>query len=177
LKTKFMSMYDWTNRISAVFAAIILAFVMLSVCLEVVMRYFLNHPLIWVVEVSEISLLYILFLGTAWVLKKEGHVAIDVLLNKCKPRGKALLSIVHSLVIVVISGVLVWYGAQVTWEQWFRGIYRPTALDIPNAYILIIIPIGGFLLLIQGIMRTHKYLREFRIGSDKKEVVEKTQNT
>jgi C4-dicarboxylate transporter DctQ subunit len=176
LITKFLSIHHWTTRIFAVLAAICLAFVTVSICLEVVMRYFFHNPLIWVAEISEISLLFILFLSTSWVLKKEGHVKIDFLLNRFKPRGQALVEIISSIIIVIICGILVWYGAQVTWDQWLRGAYRPTLLDIPNTYVLIIIPIGSLLLLIQGVLRIHKYLREFRILSDKKEVVETTQN-
>jgi len=164
--TKFVSIYDRTIDIVAIMAVVILVFVLLSVCAEVFMRYFFNSPLIWVVEVSEESLLYIAFLGTAWVLKKEGHVTMDIVLNRVEHRTQALLGIISSIIGVGICLVLTWYGAKVTWEHWLRGIYQATTLNIPNAYVLVIIPIGSFLFFIQFLRRTYKYIGEFRLASE-----------
>ncbi len=60
--------------------AAIVAFLMLSVCWDVIARTFAGKPLTWVLEFTEYSLLYMTFLSTAWVLKDEGHVTNDIFL-------------------------------------------------------------------------------------------------
>ena len=177
LLTKLTSILDRAIDCLAVIAAVILVWVILWVCAEVVMRYFLNRPLIWVVEVSEISLLYITFLGTAWVLKREGHVKMEIVLNRLRPRTQALLGIMSSIIRIGICCILVWYGAQVTWDHWLRGAYRYTVLETPNYLVLLIIPIGSFLLFIQFLRRTYKYFGEFRAPPEPKQrkAVETTQ--
>ena len=62
-------------------AAVVLIFMTISVNYEIIMRYFLNNPTLWVNRASCFSLIYITFLGGAWVLAKEGHVRIEVLLD------------------------------------------------------------------------------------------------
>jgi TRAP-type C4-dicarboxylate transport system permease small subunit len=79
-------------------AGLLLSFILISVCLEVVMRYFLNRPLQWVIELTEYALLYITFLGTAWLLKKDGHIAVDVMLFRLGPRAQAFLGVFSSAI-------------------------------------------------------------------------------
>ena len=65
--------------VMAAAAALLLALVMLSVCLEVFMRYALNSPLVWVVELAEYALLYICFLGASWALRNGVHIRLQIL--------------------------------------------------------------------------------------------------
>ena len=130
---------------------LILVFITVSVCIEVVMRYFFNKPQVWVIELSEYGLLYITFLAAGWVLKAKAHISIDLFVDRLKQRTRALFSIVHGILITGVSIVLVWYGVRVTWTYFSRGTYNPTILEIPTAAILVVIPVGGLILLIQSL--------------------------
>jgi C4-dicarboxylate transporter DctQ subunit len=134
-------------------AGIILVFIMLSVCLEVVLRYFLNRPQMWVTEVTEVLLLYITFLGTTWLLRQEGHVKVDIILNRLKPKAIALMGIVSSAIGIFVSVTLTVSGFQLTWDYLQRGIYTPTAMEIPVSIIIVIIPVGSLMLLVQFLRR------------------------
>ncbi|MDO9123804.1 MAG: TRAP transporter small permease subunit, partial [Deltaproteobacteria bacterium] len=48
-------------------ASLMMAGLVVIVCIDLALRYFFNAPLLWGTEVTEIFLLYITFLGTAWV--------------------------------------------------------------------------------------------------------------
>ena len=145
----------------AFLAGIILVFIMLSVGLDVILRYFFNSPMIWVTEVTECLLLYITFLGTGWLLRDEGHVKVDIILNRLKPESTAFLGILSSLVGIFVSIMLAIYGMGVTWNYLRRGIYTPTAMEIPVAAILLIIPIGSFLLFIEFVRKTGRFIGEY----------------
>lgn len=140
-------------------ACVLFAFVLLSVNAEIFMRYFLRKPLIWVVAVSEIILLYATFLGAAWVLKREGHVRMEAVLQRVKPRTQALVNAITSVVGAIAMSPIVWYGVQVTWSHYKRGLFRPTSLEIPDAVMLFIIPLGAFLFLVQSLISAYGYLR------------------
>jgi TRAP-type C4-dicarboxylate transport system permease small subunit len=148
---------------------------MLAVVYEVVMRYFLGRPTIWVVELSEYSLLFITFLGATWVLRREGHVKLDLVLGRLNPRTQVLLNIITSVLSAAICLALLWYSAEVTWDHFQSGWIRPKVLNIPSAYILVIIPVGSLLLFIQFLRRSYEYLRSWRGLRDKEQrnVVEK----
>jgi C4-dicarboxylate transporter DctQ subunit len=156
------TIFDGILNVFALLSALLLAFIMLSICLEVVMRYFLNRPLVWVIEMSEYALLYITFLGTAWLLRREGHVTVDVLLVRLNPKSQAALGLFSSIIGIAISLVLIWYGSEVTWDHYQRGIFKPTVLQFPTAPILAIIPIGSMILAMQFIRRGYLFLRKWR---------------
>ena len=143
-------------------AAIFLTFITLSVSAEIVMRYFLNRSLKWVVEVSEYSLVWVTFLSTAWVLRREAHIKMDLVLNRLKPETQALLNAITSVVGAIICLLLVWYGTGVTWDHFLRGAAKHGMMEVPAAPILGIVPIGSFLLFIQFLRRSYGYLRNWR---------------
>lgn len=167
--TAATTILDRTLTFLYALAGVLLVFVLLSVCAEVVMRYLFNRPIVWVIEISEVILLYITFLATAWLLKKGGHVKVDILLNRLNPRTQALLSIISCTVGVIVSLCFVWYGAQVTWDHFQRGYFEPTLLEIPSAALVAIIPVGGFLLLTQFLRDAHRYLRSWRVSPDREQ--------
>ncbi len=162
---KILSIFDYLLDGMAFLAGIILVFIMLSVCVDVIMRYFFSRPLIWVTEITEALLLYITFLGTAWLLRKEGHVKVDIIFNRLSLRTRSCLGVIGSLIGIVISLSLIWYGFYVTWDYYQRGIYDPTALELPLAAVIIIIPIGGLMLFVQFLRRTWKYVEDM-LGKD-----------
>lgn len=148
---KFLEkIFDAAMTLFISMACVLLCLITFSVCLEVFLRYFFNRPQVWVIEMSEYALLYITFLGAAWVLKEDNHVAVDLVTNRLTLRGKALFSFFSQVVCFLVSWVLVVHGARVTWSYFSKGIYNPTILEFPTAYILVIIPLGGLLILVQA---------------------------
>ena len=116
LLAKVSTIFDRTVSYLAFVAAVLIIFAMLSVGAEIVMRYFLNRPMIWVMEVTEITLLLITFLGTAWLLRREGHVKVDIVLSHLNPRAQALLGIISSIIGIIVCMVLVWNGTLVSYD-------------------------------------------------------------
>ena len=168
LWNKVAAFLDRTISIFAILAGAVIIFMMLSVSAEVVMRYFLNRPIVWMVEVNEYALLWATFLGTAWVLKKEQHIIVEVLVERLRPKARAMLGFITSIVGAIICAVLVWYSAQTTCDHWVRGVWNPASLlETPTAYVLAIIPIAGFLLVFQFLRRTSGYLERWRASSNK----------
>jgi TRAP-type C4-dicarboxylate transport system permease small subunit len=132
-------------------SCLLLSLVTLSVCLEVILRYFFNRPQVWVIELAEYSLLYITFLGAAWVLREGGHISVDLLTAVMGYRSRTACGFVGDAICIMVSAVLLIYGTRVTWEYFAKGLYNPTILEIPTAYILVVIPLGGLILLVQSI--------------------------
>ena len=145
----------------------ILIFIMLSVGLEVVLRTFFNRPQIWVTEVTEVMLLYITFLGSAWLLREGGHVKVDIILNRLKQKTIAFLGIISSIIGIFVSIILTVFGFSVTLDYLQRGIYTPTAMEIPISAIVVVIPIGSLMLFLQFIRRTGRFIAGFFIESGK----------
>ena len=162
LPAKISTGFDRTLGILAFLGAVLMACMMLGVSVDVVLRYFFSRPIHWMLEVTAYSLLWMTVLGVAWVLKGEGHVKVDVLLNRFRPRVQAALTIITSLIGAIIFLVITWYGVKVTWEHLQTGYFLSTLLRPPKWPILAIIPIGSFFLSIQFLRRAYAQLDIWR---------------
>jgi len=159
--------FDHINKVLFWVSGSLLLVQTLSISLDVFMRYYLNRPMVWVDEVNEYLMVFITFLGTAWVLKTGGHIRVDTLLIRLKPRAQAMLNIVTFVLAAVFCLILAWYGIRVTWYNFEMGLYFGTRLQPPVAPIYAPIPLGFFLLSIQFVRGAHGYWRGYKaLGSN-----------
>jgi len=140
----------------------LMMFALLMVCVDVVMRYFFNSPIGGVLQFSEYVLLYIPFLAAAHVLKDDGHIKIDIILNRLSPKVQAALNMVTSLFGTLVLLVLTWYGAYITFDYCRRGVPTLKYYKIPEFLVIMVIPLGCFLFALQFIRRACSYYRAYR---------------
>ena len=164
---KIGNFFDHINKVFAFITGIIVIFIMLAVVYEVVMRYFFRSPTLWTVEVSGYGLVFITFLGSAWVLKHEGHVKIDLLTSYVKPESQIILNIFNSIIAAIVTLVIFWYSARVTLASYRTNYLAATELQTPLFIIYLIIPIGCFLLFIQFLRKLSDLFREFKASQKK----------
>src|SRR3990172_2452138 len=96
LMAKINGVLDRIINLLAFIAGAIVIFVMLLVSSEVVTRYFLGTPIPGVVEITEISILWICFLAAAWI-GVDGHVKMDIVVNRLPQRARTWLSILTAM--------------------------------------------------------------------------------
>jgi len=157
LLNKMGSIFDFIIDRLAFLSGILIVLMMLMVTAEVFSRYFLQLPIIGVIEISEIFILWIVFLGTTWLLKIERHVNMDIVLKALSAKAQAWINILTSIICVVICSVLFWYGIRYVLKQFEAGIMLSTLIQVPISIIIAIIPLGFFLLFIQFLRRTYKF--------------------
>lgn len=162
--TKIGSLFDKILRVLFVLACVLLIFVMLSVCLEIVMRYFVGRPQSWVVEISSYSLLFITFLSAGWVLRREGHVKIDLVLDLLSPRLRFGLNTITSVLSALMWLVITWYAGEATWDMYQTSERICTILEPLKYPLFAIIPVGSFILFIQSLRRTFGYVDSYKEG-------------
>jgi TRAP-type C4-dicarboxylate transport system permease small subunit len=148
------------NKVFVFFASLMMAALVIIVCVDLTLRYFFNAPLLWGTEVTEILLLYITFLGAAWVFKEDSHVVIDVFIDKATGNRKKVLILFSYLLIGIVSSVLIYYGFVATYDHYKRGVFNPTIIETPIALIIAIIPIGSIPLLLEVLVKGWKLLRK-----------------
>lgn len=161
LKSK-TTIFDHILNALAFLSCIFIAVAWLAITLNVLLRYFMDSPLPWAIELSEYMMVGLLFLGTAWVLKEEGHVKMDIVINRLNPRTRALLNVITSCVSAIACVVIVWYGALVTMEYFQAGYHYYTELSPPKYPIYLVVTMGSFFLFIQFLRMTNGYVKSWR---------------
>jgi TRAP-type C4-dicarboxylate transport system permease small subunit len=145
--------FDWLITALNYLAGGILLFMGGAVLYEVFMRYLFNAPTRWVIEFSEYMLLYMALLAAAWVLKQEGHVRVEMLVDALPRRVQAVLHAVTSWVGALVCALFCWYSAALVWETFWSGEVLFRAVHVPKSAVLLSLPIGLSLLTLQFIRR------------------------
>ncbi len=146
----------------AAWAVVVLTFL---ISWEVFSRYVLNNPHAWVLD-AQIMLYGALFmLAGAYTLAKNGHVRGDVLYGFLQPRTQAFLDLVL-YIIFFLPGIVA-----LTWAGWIYAqeslaIREQTfsAVPIPLYPFKFVIPVAGFMLLLQGLVEIIRCILCLRDG-------------
>ncbi len=154
------SISDWSGRIMCW----VWVPVMLLITLEVIRRYVFGAPTVWNLEVVIYLSGAVYILGGAYALRHHRHVNIDVLYSRCSRRIRAILDMVTTPAWFLFVGVILWAGADRAWSAAMRGEGSGTVWDPPIYPILAMIPLGAFLLLLQGLA---KFIRDFYVAIGK----------
>jgi TRAP-type C4-dicarboxylate transport system permease small subunit len=146
---RVLRVFDCIIDIGGVVAAVLLVAVMLATTIKVIFRHGLREGLIGADQISGTMLLYIAMLGAAWVLRRNEHVTIDLLLGHVGPRTRWLLSVVSALAGVVVCLIITVFGTLEVIDSIRTGVRIPAEIEMPRAVNLIVIPIGFLLLALQ----------------------------
>lgn len=141
----------------AALAALFLLAIMFATVVKVVFRYGLNEGLIGVDQISGTLMLYVAFLGAAWVLRREEHVTIDLLLGFLTPKTRTRMIAISSLIGAVICLTVAAFGTLEVLSSWQRGVLIPAEIEYPRAINLAVIPLGCLCLGLQFLRRAGHY--------------------
>ncbi|MFC2032613.1 TRAP transporter small permease [Chloroflexota bacterium] len=159
--TKGVIAFDGINRVMAVLAGLLLAFATLTVCAEIVVRYF-GGEIIWAIEAAEYCLVWITFCGTTWVLANEKHVMMDSVLTRLNPRAQCIVNIVTSSIGTIIVLIITWYGILAVLYYYQTGSVMITVVRPLRWPLMTIMPVGTFLLSVQFARRTYRYWMDWK---------------
>jgi len=143
-------------------AAALTAALTLAVVYEVVARYFFNRPTIWAVDFTEYALLYVTFLGAPWVLREGAHIRIEIFTERLRPRPRLVLAGIVALLGAGVSAVLLWQGAEVTWEAYSKGQAMLKAWRVPRWVLILPIAVGSLLLILEFLRQAWGSFHELR---------------
>jgi TRAP-type C4-dicarboxylate transport system permease small subunit len=135
----------------------ILAFTMVVVAVDVVARFLLNNPIAWATETSEYALLFLTFFGASWVLRKEGHVRMDIVISSLREKPKAILNTITAAIGAFLWLIIAIFAAKAAWESFELGYVFYTPLRTPKYIVLGVIPVGSFWLFVRSLIIIFKH--------------------
>lgn len=154
----------WVGKIFR-WTALILSLVVMY---EVLLRYVFNRPTIWAFDTAMMLYSLLFMLGGGYVLWEKRHIRVDVVFNRFSVRTRAVIDIVFYLVFFFpYTVVMIWYGGKIAYmstlaleisntSQWSEPIY-------PWRWL---IPVGFFLLFLQGIAEFIRTVQQVRRKSN-----------
>lgn len=148
----------WSGYFSA---AAILASTLIIVE-QVVARYVFRAATVWQVETAVYLLIAATFVGSAYGLRENAHINIDLLIINMPGRTRRLLDISTSLVAMVFCLFLAYRGSIMWWDAYEGGWKSSSILSMPLVYPYAFLPVGMFLTSLQYVVRISQKIDELR---------------
>jgi TRAP-type C4-dicarboxylate transport system permease small subunit len=137
----------------AVVAAVLLGATALLITGDVVARNVGLGTLPWILEVSEYVLPLATFLVAPWLLARNDHVRLDVLLTALPPRLARALARGGDLIGLAVCAVFVVYGARAIASSAQQGSLVIKSVVFPEWWLYAPVPLCFALLAIEFVRR------------------------
>jgi TRAP-type C4-dicarboxylate transport system permease small subunit len=116
--------------------------------MDVAARTFKLFPTPWTLDIAEYLLYAITFLGAPWVLREEGHIAIELVVERLPRRARRAARIASDALGALGCAVLLYYACRAFWRSYASGNLVYETFVFPEWYLYCLAPPVFLLLLL-----------------------------
>ena len=131
---------------------------------DVIGTKFLDYPVPGTLEITESTMVLVVFGALAYTQSKRGHIRVEILYNFGGPRTRALLDAVTHLIALIYFGLLGWAGVQEALYSWEIAEATMGTIRFPLYPARFLLAIGTGLLLVQLVIDIADDLRRAASG-------------
>ncbi len=147
-------MHDRLMRLEESLAMAFLAITTVLVFVGAIART-IGHPLIWAIDIAQLSFVWACVLGADIALKRNVHIEIDILVRTFSRGVRRVLAIAFLIMISAFLATLVYLGVQLT----LLNLERPLGdVGISYGFVTSAIPVGALLMLGTALRRLYRGL-------------------
>jgi TRAP-type mannitol/chloroaromatic compound transport system permease small subunit len=148
----FSRLVDWLNeRLGRLVYWLILASVLVSAGNAVVRYVFARSSNGWL-EIQWYLFSAVFLLGAGYTLQHNEHVRIDIIYSKLSPRTRASIDLLGGLFFLLPMAIIIMALAwPVFLDSWRLNEYSTDAGGLVRWPVKLLIPVGFFLLVLQGL--------------------------
>ena len=145
---------EWTLFITVMVALI-------SLFVNVVLRYGFNYSLAWSEELVREVIIYTTFIGCSAAVKNRSLIKIDASVQLL-PKLKMPLTYFSNFVTMVFAFMMIYYGWLMVALQ-HRTNQKTIIMEIPLVLLYAILPLMGIMMLIRVIQVIYDDISEYRL--------------
>ncbi|HKK63386.1 MAG TPA: TRAP transporter small permease [Bacteroidales bacterium] len=141
-----MKLYKKINRILEISLIALMSILVVDVLWQVFSRYVLSSPSSFTDELAGYLLIWVSLLGAAYVAGRQEHLAIDLLLQRSKPKRQYILKIfIQAVILGFALTVMVVGGSWLVYTRFYLDV-KSAAIQLPLGYVYIVLPLSGLLI-------------------------------
>lgn len=133
-------------NLDAIITGVTLTLCVLIANVNVLMRYFFNHPLQWNDEVVTGLFVWTVFIGSAYAYRKHAHLGVDIVVKLLNPKAREVVSDIIAVLELAVLIMITIISSQYVYNLvYVRGKYKPYVTDIlrfPRWWIGLAVPVG-----------------------------------
>jgi TRAP-type C4-dicarboxylate transport system permease small subunit len=134
-------------------------FITFAITYDVVVRYLFNDTLLWLNDVTGYLLAAVTFLGGAYLMSRDGHTRVDILVAHAPPRVRRPLVFLDAGLVLLVCVVLAAASGYTVWDSYRRDVSVTGIVQVPRALVIAPIFVGTLLLCIERIRFIARSLR------------------
>ena len=116
----------------------------------VVLRTFFNEIIFWSEEAIIYLVIFSTFLGAVITLRHNEHVNVDLVAVFLGERGKKVMAVIGTLVLIAYLAVVGWFAWLLIFEPQTQNTVTP-AMGLPLWVVTLPLPIGLTLMLLRAV--------------------------
>jgi len=118
----------------------------LSIFMQIVMRFLVSSPFIWSEEVTIYCFIWFLYLGASFAVRERAHIRMLSVIFLLPRRLRNLVLVASDLVWIVLAATLCVISYTLVSSMWGRAFYSP-ALGLHQKWPYLVLPVGFGLML------------------------------
>jgi len=97
---------------------LLLTVLLLVVGAQILTRYVLNYSLFWSEELARYLFIYLVFIGSAIVMRRNGHIQVSVFVERLPSGVRRGLAIVSDLLLLSFTVIVLIHGVRLAAMVW-----------------------------------------------------------
>ena len=154
---------DKLNTVVGKVICILIFPIIFAMIIEVVTRYFFRVSQLWVPETSMFLFGAMFTLAGGYTYLCDGHVRMDVIYNLLSSKIKSFLNILSFIPLIIYCSVILFEGSKMAYDA-FVTLEKSASAFAPYLFpIKVCIPLGAFLLIVQGFAKLIRDIIVFKM--------------
>lgn len=156
MKKTLIRIFDVISAINKSLVWIIGTLVLLMSLLltvDVLLRYIFSAPTSWAFDLATWGTGIIAFSLGGYTLMIGQHVRVDLFFEKFSLRTKSIIDLIGALFLFLMAIALIWLGFGYVIHYYEIGATSTGGLTMPLWIKWLIVPIGGILIALQGLVK------------------------
>jgi TRAP-type C4-dicarboxylate transport system permease small subunit len=130
----------------------VVPFIMFAVSYEVAMRHFFGLVTLWLNDVTGYVLLALTFLGGAFVMARDGHTKVDIVVEHTTQGIRERLTVVNAVLVLLVALVLAMASGFTVVDSYRRNLAMVGIVEVPRWVVLTPIFAGSVLLAAERVL-------------------------
>jgi TRAP-type mannitol/chloroaromatic compound transport system permease small subunit len=162
---------NWINKLSdgcGFLASTLFILMLFNIFYDVVARYWLNQVSIGMQEMEWHLFAAMFLIAIPYTIRTDGNVRVDLIYEGLGRRGKALINLFGSLILLIPFVLLVtWFGIDFSYQAFDLGEGSGDPGGLPYRWIIkAMIPLSFFMMALSGVAVVLRSIQELKQGDN-----------
>ena len=138
------------EKAERIITSIIFCFMMIVITEQIIMRYIFNRPLLWSEEFARYVYVWLVFIGAAYGVTQNKHVAVTLLTDRLPHMIQKALKVICNLLVAAALLYMLPHSILYVGKQ--QGLLSG-CMRIPMSWVFAAIPVGYILISVQMLLQ------------------------